>query len=213
MALMRTEPWYTLADVEDQQARLYELKVWQFVKLMGMLEEEECGLDTGLSFGGLGDSIRTLHRRLQRLTDHLQCGKDSLTLLEDLYVDSAAEEEPWRPVLEELSTLLHTSPFARLKVGARLPHLRAKLLPELDPSLACMPQAAALLDLSEALRQLLDPTPGEEWQEAQGSDGAEQRQELARQRGAAVQLMNSCGAQLIRVFTRGQKGPGLHAQG
>eukprot|EP00670_Eutreptiella_braarudii_P012201 CAMPEP_0174317462 /NCGR_PEP_ID=MMETSP0810-20121108/7593_1 /TAXON_ID=73025 ORGANISM="Eutreptiella gymnastica-like, Strain CCMP1594" /NCGR_SAMPLE_ID=MMETSP0810 /ASSEMBLY_ACC=CAM_ASM_000659 /LENGTH=427 /DNA_ID=CAMNT_0015427437 /DNA_START=31 /DNA_END=1314 /DNA_ORIENTATION=- len=170
VAQMKTEPWYTLEDADDEHAKLFELKFWQFVKMMGPLDEDESTLEC--SFGGCGDSLRSLHYRLQRLQFHLQSGRDSLSAL-DTICKSGSSSTP-SPCAQAMPTLLNavrTRPFAPLKIAAHLPELRAHLCaaglaPEFFVEAAR--RANELVALAAAVQRLLDPALAQQWGALQG---------------------------------------------
>eukprot|EP00668_Euglena_longa_P048370 GGOE01065438.1.p2 GENE.GGOE01065438.1~~GGOE01065438.1.p2 ORF type:complete len:378 (-),score=72.66 GGOE01065438.1:544-1656(-) len=204
-ALMRTEPWFTLEDPEDRPARLFELKVWQFVKMTGSLDEEECSLDTGLSFGGLGDSLQALNPRLQRLVRCLRSDSDSLALLDKLCVASTNAGAALRELLVTLLPLLNQRPFLPLK-AASLAALREKLeAVGADSAVLCRAaeQAACLAALANTLDRLLDSGVLNEWRAvARDPDAAAHRGCLERQRMDAVRSFNQQSQALVLAFTR-----------
>jgi hypothetical protein len=206
VAQMKTEPWYTLEDADDEHAKLFELKFWQFVKMMGPLDEDESTLEC--SFGGCGDSLRTLHHRLQRLQFHLQSGRDSLSAL-DTICKSGSTPNPCAQAMPTLVDAVRTRPFAPLKIAAHLPELRAHLCaaglaPEFFAEAAR--RANELVALAAAVQRLLDPALAQQWgalqglTECQAADVANSPQALEALRLQHVRDYNRCSMQVVKIF-------------
>jgi len=203
-ALLVTEPWYTLKDQQDPEARLFELTLWRFVALMGQLDEEDCSVDSGGAFGGLGDSLRALDRRVARLVAHLGADTDSLSLLEGLCgEDPGADEGAWEPVMTKLLAALPVRPFLAFKVADGLPRLRRRLLHSgADPRAidTAAEQARAVRGLEAALRDLLGPGDADPTDPSAAELGGADRNALAARRRDAVRLVNRCLTAFLQAF-------------
>ena len=208
VAQMETEPWYTLEDADDEHAKLFELKFWRFIKMMGPLDEDESTLEFGCSFGGCGDSLRSLHYRLQRLQFHLQSRQDSLSAL-DTICKSGSTPSPCAQAMPTLLNAVRTRPFAPLKIAAHLPELRAHLCaaglaPEFFVEAAR--RANELVALAAAVERLLDPALAQQWgalqglTECQAADMANSPQALEALRLQHVRDYNCCSKQLVKIF-------------